>query len=270
MGKIGHLTALQGKYNFRAKFYPTESGGLKLAEEMACSNYIFNPDGLEPREQIERATGKTPVEEIAERSRARAKSKLYDIIMSNNFKWFVTLTLNPKEIDRSDYSAIVKKLNHFLGNRVRRQNLKYVGVAELHKKGGLHFHFLVNDALNLEHSGTYIRPSGGMPVKQSTLEKQGFTVEQCRDVYNVTDWKIGFSTAIELYGERAAIANYVGKYITKATQKVGGRWYYSGGELAKPVFSYARIDFDTFDPDFGFTCPLGEILVRRDFEKIPS
>jgi hypothetical protein len=263
--KLGRLTALQGKYNFRAKYYPSEDGGLVLAEEMVCSNFIFNPDGVELRGGYEsgqnsRTTSET---EKVQRSRARAKAKIFDLIMANSFRWFVTLTLSPDEIDRYDYAAVVRKLNYFLGNRVRRCGMVYVGVPELHKNGGLHFHFLVNDTLTLTHSGTYIRPTGGKPVKLATLKRYGVNVENCRDVYNVVDWRLGFSTAIELDGNKKAVAGYVGKYITKAEKKVGGRWYYSGGDLRRPVFTYDRIDFDTFEPDYTFECPLGEILVRR-------
>ena len=81
-------------------------------------------------------------------------------------------------------------------------------------------------------------------------------------MYNIDDWNLGFTTAIRLYGDRAAVAAYIGKYITKG-EKVGGRWYYSGGELQRPRYMYSRVDFESFEPDFSFECPNGKILVRR-------
>ena len=36
---------------------------------------------------------------------------------------------------------------------------------------------------------------------------------------------------------------YVTKYITKAAEKVGGRWYYSGGDLVRPVVEYTSMAF---------------------------
>lgn len=247
----------------RAKFYPDEDGRFHLVEQMVCSNFIFNPDGLEA-DFIHSSCVKhtTSEEEKIERSRARAKSKLYDLIMCNHFDYFVTLTLSPESVaDRSDYSEVIRRLNVFLGNRVRRKGLVYVGVAERHKKGGVHFHFLTNDVLALESSGTFLAPGRKRPVKESTLIRLGVQLSDCRTVYNVTDWRIGFSTAIALDGNRQAVANYIGKYLTKG-EKVGGRWYLSGGELHHPRFEYARIDYDTFDPDFKFECPSGEFLVR--------
>lgn len=263
MKSLQGLTAYEGKYNLRAKFYPQSDGSLRLVEEMCCSNYIFNPDGLECRAPRDSSAfpKQTSAEEKLNRARARAKSKLRDYILCNDFKWFVTLTLSPEQIDRNDYGAVISRLNVYLGNRVRRNGLKYVGVCEVHKRGGFHFHFLMNDSLMLSHSGTYLRPSGGKPVKEITVRKMGICLEECRDVYNIDDWSLGFTTAIELYGDRQAVANYVGKYITKG-EKVGGRWYYSGGALNKPVYKYDRVDFDSFDCDYAFECPNGEILVR--------
>lgn len=47
---------------------------------------------------------------------------------------------------------------------------------------------------------------------------------------------------MRLYGDRAAAVGYVCKYITKAPAKVGGRWYYSGGQLALPAVSLCYVD----------------------------
>lgn len=261
--KLFHLTENEGKYNLRVKLYPRSDGEWYIAEEMCVSRNIFNPDGLEGQKS-ERLTGGEPTSEAEKigRSKARAKSKLHDLIMCNDFEWFVTLTLSPEEVDdRTDYDGVIKKLNTYLANRVRRNGLKYVGVAELHKKGGLHFHFLMNDVVPVQASGTYIRPSGGKPVKEITVRRSGYSLAQCKTVYNLTDWTLGFTTAIQTYGDRVAVASYIGKYITKG-EKVGGRWYYSGGELQRPRFTYGRIDFDSFAADYRFECPLGEVLMK--------
>lgn len=281
-------TAEQAKYNCRSKFYPQPDGSLKLVEEMACNRFIFNPDGVELRHNERRELAEeyhramlelmystklrvkpesTPEENIL-RSKRRAKNKLFDIICCNRFDWFVTLTLDRKNIDRNDYTAIIKKLNNYLDNRVRRNGLYYVGVPELHKNGGFHFHFLMNDVLKLEHSGTYIRPTGGKPVRADTVKRSGFSLSDCKDVYNIQDWTLGFTTAIHTYGDIEAVGNYVGKYITKGENKVGGRWYYSGGKLQKPFFTYSRVNFGEFVGDYGFTCDGGAFLVRKDFSSL--
>jgi hypothetical protein len=127
---------------------------------------------------------------------------------------------------------------------------------------------LTNDVLKLTHSGTYIRPTGGKPVKADTVKRSGFSLEDCRDVYNIVDWKLGFTTAIKVYGNRGAVANYIGKYITKGEKKVGGRWYYSGGSLKHPIYKYSRASFGDFIGDYGFTCDGGAFLIRKNFDNL--
>lgn len=262
--KLFGVTENEGKYNFRLKLYPTSDGGWYPAEEMCCETHIFNPDGLEAREPVDRSgSAPTSPAEKLERSRARAKAKVFDLIMCNEFQWFVTLTLSPDMVgDRTDYKDIVHKLNVWLANRVQRNGLYYIGVCEKHKRGGLHFHFLTNDTICTVESGTYIRPSGGRPVKPATVFRSGFRLEDCRTVYNVPDWRLGFTTSIRTYGARGAVANYIGKYITKG-EKVGGRWYFSGGELTRPRYVYSNVDVDDFEQDFSLDTPRGKIHVRR-------
>lgn len=282
------LNDFECKFNCRSKFYPQPDGSLKLAEEMCCNRYIFNPDNVETRinyERLEREEYYRAMEELQynpkprdifkkspedniQRSKRRAKNKLFDLINCNKFDYFVTLTLDRKKIDRKNYTVIIKKLNSYLDNRVRRSGLYYVGVPELHKDGSFHFHFLMNDVLKLIHSGTYIRPNSSRPVKAETVKRSGFSLDECRDVYNIADWSLGFTTAIKTYGDIKAVANYVGKYITKGEKKVGGRWYYSGGKLLKPVFTYSRENFNEFIGDYGFKCDGGAFLIRNNFDDV--
>lgn len=263
MSQLFNLTASQGLYNCRTKLYYNSDGSYRIAEEMVCSSPIFNPDGLELiGERSARSFGnKTSEADKVSRSKSRANAKIKDLIMCNDFTHFVTLTLSADKVNREDYSSIIRKLNSYLANRVRRNGLYYVGVPELHKRGGFHFHFLVNDVLPLVDSGTVIRPSGGKPVKVKTALYQRYKLEDCKTVYNIADWSLGFTTAIRLYGDRLAVANYIGKYITKG-DKVGGRWYYSGGALRRPKYIYCNIDYDKFDCDYSFECPSGEFLVK--------
>ena len=68
------------------------------------------------------------------------------------------------------------------------------------------------------------------------------------------DFDLGFTTAIELYGAYEAAVAYVCKYISKGlgggdgsvdyvplSGKIGGRWYYSGGDLRGPEVSYCDV-----------------------------
>ena len=180
------------------------------------------------------------------RAKRRARVAVRDLALSNDFRWFVTLTLDQTKIDRYDIKEITRHLNHWLDNQVRRCGLRYVLVPEHHKDGAVHFHGLFSDALPAVDSGH--KDKGGHPV------------------FNLPRWDWGFSTAIELYGERASAVGYVCKYITKAQTKIGGRWYYSGGELRRPEVCTCDVDwadYEGYNGGYGFQLPeLGAKCVK--------
>lgn len=242
----GHLlTKSQALVNCRKKYIRGQ-----LVEIMVCSAPVFNGVGYEAlkRNVSKRVHHEGDQTDDDGSARRRAVRRLRDLIRCNDWRYFVTITFDGDLIDRTDYGAVIKKVNTFLDNRVRRSGWKYIGVVEHHKDGkGLHFHFLVDGDLKIVDSGTVIRPTGGRPVRTSTAIRQGFRLSDCRTVYNLSDWKLGFSTAIEVYGNVKALARYVGKYLTKSEGgKIGGRWFYHGGDLSEPVYEYDNRDFDSF------------------------
>lgn len=214
-------------HNGRAKIYP--SGDVFIS---VFSSDILRESGWEERRPRPRSAG-TATGDTA-RSKRRARSAVFDLAMSNDFRFFVTLTLDKKQVDRYDPAAVTRKLNVWLDNQVRRKGLKYVLVPELHKDGAIHFHGLFNDALRVIDSGTIDIGTGKPRKPRSARQREEWISAGGHVIYNLPGWSLGYTTAIELYGERAQAVNYVCKYITKAQEKIGGRWYYSGGDLARP------------------------------------
>lgn len=155
-----------------------------------------------------------PKPENLERAMRRARAKVRQLALANEFEWFVTLTLDPEKINRYDPVEVVRKMSQWCDNRVRRKGLKYILVPEHHQDGAIHFHGFFNGALEAVDSGL--------------TDKNG------HKVYNLPDWTWGFTRAVRLYGDYHAAVGYTTKYIGKGTGKIGGRWYYSGGDLAQP------------------------------------
>lgn len=54
-------------------------------------------------------------------------------------------------------------------------------------------------------------------------------------VYNLPQWKHGWSTAYEVYGDANGVASYITKYITKDLAKIFGNFYYAGGDIKREV-----------------------------------
>ena len=115
-------------------------------------------------------------------------------------------------------------------------------VAEPHKDGALHFHGFFGGLPDSDFipSGTYTGgPIKGKPRRPRSAGDLARWIEAgAHEVYNLSSWKYGFTTAIRLEKNHDAAITYICKYIRKAPYKTGGRWYLSGGDLQLPAVRY--------------------------------
>lgn len=180
-----------------------------------------------------------PKLENAVRSMNRSKNNLMDILKSNDFNFFVTLTFDKNKIDRLDDKETRKKFTQWTNNITRDlQNLYYVAVPEYHKKGGLHFHLLL----------------GGVIAEDLGLKDSGKVVKSGRckgqTIYNVTKWKSGFSTATKIL-DTNAVKYYLSKYLTKGKvdpRFFGKKRFYVSQNINRPLIEKMAFPCtDTFD-----------------------
>lgn len=206
---------------------------------VCASDKVFFPEGYERSDDwgrkgpapSARQKGKKSEDADMLRSMRRARANLRRLALANRFRWFVTLTLDGSRVDRYDPVEITKKLNQWCSNMVKRKGLAYVLVPEQHKDGAWHFHGFFSDCVAAVDSGH--KDAHGHPV------------------YNLPEWSLGFTTAIELYGDYAGAVAYVCKYIGKQQgQRPLGRWYYSGGALAKPEKTVVPLDYRQLAEDY--------------------
>ena len=209
---------------------------------VCASDKTFTPPGWETAEDFSRAGRRGPEPAKREkgkkaegddmlRSMRRARANLRRLALANSFDYFVTLTLDPAKIDRYDGAAVTRALSQWADNMVRRHGLRYILVPEQHKDGAFHFHGFFAGA--------------GLIAADSGVQWDG------RPVYNLPQWTLGFTTAQRLYGEYTAAVGYCCKYIGKqAGQRPLGRWYYSGGALAKPEKTYVALDYRSLAEDY--------------------
>lgn len=212
-------TACEISSNARILDYPCASSVLQVA-----NSSIFRAPGWEARERPylvpSKGQGKDP-ERAAISSKYRAKREVRDIAMCNRFDWFMTWTLDGNIIDRYGVEGIRKAVLTWLKNASYRKNFQYLIIAERHKDGAIHFHGLCNlgdvrivQATN-PHSGQPIYTKNGQPV------------------YNMQDWKYGFSTCIPIDGNYERTCNYLTKYFEKDFSKIFGKWYFSSRDLVR-------------------------------------
>lgn len=220
------------------------------AQDILCATApIFREPGWEAVDDLRakpaaREAGKKSEGADMERSMRRARAKLRRLALANDFEYFVTLTLDPAKIDRYDGAAVTKALGRWCDNMVRRHGLRYILVPERHKDGAFHFH------------GFMAGP--GLEARDSGVEWDS------RPVYNLPQWKLGFTTAQRLYGEYPAAVAYCCKYIGKQQyQRPLGRWYYSGGALREPEKVYCDLDYRTVDNAVEFSIPGAKIKISN-------
>ena len=260
-------------HNTRIKTYPDGTQVVTVA-----SSPIFREPGWEVSNKWDKDTRPASEQrerdgegEDRERARRRARAAVADLGRSNDFKYFVTLTLDAAKVNRYDEAITHKELRRWLSHQVQRRGLLYVLVPERHKDGAIHFHGLINSALPLVDSGTIKPPEGGKPKRPRSAAQRAAWLENGGQIcYNIPTWPYGFTSALPLTGDYRKAVAYVCKYIGKDAEKIGGRYYFSGGDLRRPEKSYTDTDFEAMQADGGaavYTIPrLGCQCINIDME----
>lgn len=133
------------------------------------------------------------------------KNRLYNIVYSNKWDYFITMTFDQKgtktgkPIDSSNYELCLKKLKIFIDNLKKRKcpDLQYIIVPELHSdKVHYHFHGLLSNCEGL------------------ILEDSGHKTEDEQIIYNLPQWTYGFTTATKVK-DNDKVSSYLAKYISK-------------------------------------------------------
>lgn len=150
----------------------------------------------------------------------RAKKRIQQIILCNEWDWFVTFTFDDQIVDSTNIPLVISKAQKWLNNHVARRGIGYLLIPEYHKEGGrVHLHALISklngNGLRLINSGTVGVDGYKKPIHIDTAYKYHLEDKILYTVYNVIDWNYGFTTAIDTYGSTQKLANYVMKYITK-------------------------------------------------------
>lgn len=199
----------------------------------------------------------------------RAKDRIFDYVLCNEFDYFFTGTIDPKQYDSKNPKALFDYIQNWLKNLVKRNNLKYVFVAERHKKGGIHFHGLIKgDNLGLVDSGTKLYKGIKEPKTDFVAIRKGRNPADGRIVYNLSNWKFGFTTCIKLIGDPMNTAFYITKYITKDCKKIFGKFFWHSRGLKKPEIRYENVDYYKVQAKEYFNKHIGHFkyIFRRGLE----
>lgn len=197
-----------------------ENAERKQAVEKLCKERGFKTADTEPV--------------IHKDSIKRAIDSVYDIAFQNVWSYFLTCTIGTENgFDRNDPIVVYDKLHNWLKNKVTRNGLQYLAIPEYHPDSGegIHVHALVNDVLKRVDSGRILFK--GDAWRREDVRRRGFNPDDYKTIYNVPQWKYGYTTAIPVSGSPAALACYITKYITKDCKKIFGKYYLSSHNICR-------------------------------------
>lgn len=172
-----------------------------------------------PRISSEKGKGnKAVTKERLSQSISRARSKIFELAMCNEFTHFCTFTQSGEMRDRFDLNGFRKDFAQFVRNinRSRRDNpIKYLLIPEQHlnsrKKeniGAWHMHGLL---MGLTEADLRL-----FSLKEKLPQNIRKALKSGQKVYNWEQYagKFGYFTCTEI-GNQEACAKYITKYITK-------------------------------------------------------
>lgn len=191
----------------------------------------------------------------------RAKSKVFDLVVMNDFTYFLTITidinsLNVNGFDSTDTALVMRKVGNWLNNQVKRKGLIYLLIPEYHEDGKkIHCHALINSVFDFVDSG-YRLFRGKSYRSETLLSMRVKHIDKLKVVYNVPDWHYGYSTAIKLDGAKERVASYVTKYITKGNDKIFGKYFWSSKKntIHEPLVYYTDVNYSEM-PEVEYSPP---------------
>lgn len=201
-------TKAEISHNARAFFYPDGTCKLCVASRDLFLESGWEAVGCDRLPSVAVAPSSQKRNERSDSVR-RSRCKVYDIAKLNPWELFFTLTLDPRKIDRYDPKAAAGKVKKWLDNGVQRRGWRYLLIPEHHKDGAVHMHGLF---------------SGDVPLAPTSHKTRAG-----QPIYNLPSWRLGWTTAIPIYGDGEGVCRYITKYVTKEFDMIFGNRYYAGG-----------------------------------------
>lgn len=151
----------------------------------------------------------TDKKEIERISLSRTKSNIKAICLSNNFDYFMTVTVNSKNADRFSLSEVQEKMKKICKKIKRKyKDFAYIFITEKHKNGAFHFHGFIKGIPESDLILFDVNDNIPLKIKNSILA--GEIIYH----YKIFDEEMGFNTFSTIRNYNAC-CSYILKYITK-------------------------------------------------------
>lgn len=235
------------KYQYNKTFlkvYGTKQ--IKLSKLYVCRTSGYEDDELNTVKKC------TVNDEKLLNNISRAKSKVKELSMCNDWDWFFTGTLDSKKYNREDLGKYHKNLTRWIRNynMLNDVKIKFVFVPELHKDGkSWHVHGLLS-GLPVEHLKQF---KLGDKMGKYIAEK----VKKGEEVYNWEKYfkKFGFCD-LEPIKNHDRVCGYLTKYISKdlyksVTELNAHTYYCSRGLKRAERIKEGYMDWTNIKPSYG-------------------
>lgn len=253
---------LQGKQHDYWNLY--DYGG-ELKFVYVKSGYVTRPQKSKPAPTVAVRGNHTSEGERFSQSISRAKSRIFELAICNEFSYFCTFTLDKEKCDRYDLTKFRKAFAQMIRNLNRTRDegakIQYLAIPEQHKDGAWHLHALVK-GLDEDSDLVKFKVSDKIPERIKRQIRAGETV------YNWPRYAraFGFFTATKVKSN-AACSRYVTKYITKdmgATVRAAGQHLYFASQGLEGRTVLARNSFDA--PPFDMETIAAKLPQNQHYE----
>jgi hypothetical protein len=196
------------------------------------------------------------------RSLYRTKNVIHELIVNNDFNYWLTLTFDKSKYDSDNREFVISSFRD-LRRWFNSQSIKYVAVLEKHVKSGYHIHLILKASDNFHNdyfAAAINRKQGSSSFGKKLVGKYDSFVK----------WSFGFSNLIHVlndYDSSFKIANYMRKYMTKQLFDELGRkryWCSRGLNRAKTLAVLTPNSLD------GFKFNNESANYRRSIIKLPD
>lgn len=198
----------------------------------------------------------------------RAKNRIFELAMCNNWQWFFTGTLSPEKYNRFDLDKFHKDLTLFFRNKSKLKifngsKIDFLLIPEQHKDGAWHMHGLL--------SGVPVGALQRFEIGDKMSSYIASKVRKGEPVYNWVDYqnKFGFCD-LEPIKDNQAVFKYITKYINKnileSVKDLNAQVYYRSRGLNEPIkikegFMSANINPSIESPETkSFGCEFCSVL----------
>lgn len=188
-----------------------------------------------------------------DKSIIRARSRVFEYALCNDFDYFVTLTLDKNKMDRYNIEEFIKKFGQFIRDyrKKYKANIQYLLIPEKHKNGAWHMHGLIK----------------GIPDAHLTINKNGYK-----------DWqayseRFGYISIDEIRNKEA-VSKYITKYISKTFDSGGGvtkknkKMYYVSRGLKRAERIKEGTYYSCYKDEFDYENEYIKVKTVRNLEEI--